>query len=75
MAYTVFDGPPVDGVSEYGLLQEQSDGLILVVRTDHTDRSILFGALQSIPKDKLLGSVINSYKESPFWKKRGGYYS
>jgi capsular exopolysaccharide synthesis family protein len=75
MAYTVFDGPPVDGVSEYGLLQEQSDGLILVVRTDHTDRSVLFGALQSIPKDKLLGTVINGYKESLFWKKRGGYYS
>ena len=74
MTYTIFDGPPVDGVAEYSLLQERTDGLILVVRTDHTDRSLLFGALESIPKDKLLGSVVNSYKESLFWKKRGGYY-
>lgn len=73
-AYTVFDGPPVDGVAEYSLLQERSDGLLLVIRTDHTERSLISGSLQSIPKDKLLGSVINGYKESLFWKKRGGYY-
>lgn len=74
MTYTVLDGPPVDAVAEYSLLEELSDGLLLVVRTDHTVRSLLYGALDSIPKEKLLGTVINSHKESFFWKQRGDYY-
>lgn len=74
MTYTVFDGPPVDAVAEYSLLEKLSDGLILVVRTDHTVRSLLYGALESVPKEKLLGTIVNSYRESFFWKQRGDYY-
>jgi capsular exopolysaccharide synthesis family protein len=75
MTYTVFDGPPVDAVAEYSLLQERADGLILVLRTDHTARPLMYRALEAIPKDKLLGSVINGHRESFFWKQRSEYYS
>ena len=64
----------VEGVAEYSLLEECSDGLILVVRTDHTVRSLLFDAVKSIPPERLLGTVINGYRESFFWKQRGDYY-
>jgi capsular exopolysaccharide synthesis family protein len=74
MTYIVFDGPPVDAVAEYSLLEEIADGVLLVVRVDHTVRPLLYRVIESIPKDKLLGSVINSYKESFFWKQRGEYY-
>jgi capsular exopolysaccharide synthesis family protein len=74
MTYIVLDGPPVDAVAEYSLLEEHSDGLVLVVRTDHTVRSLLYGALDSIRKEKLVGTVVNGYRESLFWKQRGDYY-
>jgi capsular exopolysaccharide synthesis family protein len=74
MTYIVLDGPPIDAVAEYSLLEEYSDGLLFVVRTDHTIRSLLFGALDSIRKEKLVGTVVNGYRESLFWKQRGEYY-
>jgi capsular exopolysaccharide synthesis family protein len=74
MTYTILDGPPVDAVAEYSLLEELSDGLVLVVRKDHTVRSLLFGAVSAIPRQKLLGTVINSYRESPFWKQPSDYH-
>jgi capsular exopolysaccharide synthesis family protein len=73
--YTIFDGPPVDAVAEYSLLEERADGLILVLRTDHTSRPLMYRALEAIPKEKLLGSVINGHRESFFWKQRSEYYS
>ena len=75
VTYTILDAPPVDAVAEYRLLEEPSDGLLLVVRLDHTVRSLLYKALESIPKTKLIGSVINSYRESAFGKPRGYYRS
>lgn len=76
-AYTILDGPPVDAVAEYRLLEEQSDGLLLVIRPDHTDRSLLYRTLESIPKKKLIGGVINSFRESLFVKPSSyhSYYS
>lgn len=73
--YTIFDGPPVDAVAEYSLLEERADGLILVLRTDHTSRPLIYRAIEAIPKEKLLGSVINGHRESFFWKQRSEYYS
>ena len=74
MTYVVLDGPPVEAVAEYSLLLEFSDGLILVVRKGHTIRSLLYRAVEATPKDKLVGTVINDYKESFFWKQRNDYY-
>jgi protein-tyrosine kinase len=74
MTYVVLDGPPVEAVAEYSLLLEFSDGLILVVRKGHTIRSLLYRAVEATPKDKLVGTVINDYRESFFWKQRNDYY-
>jgi capsular exopolysaccharide synthesis family protein len=74
MTYVVLDGPPVEAVAEYSLLEELTDGLILVVRKGHTIRSLLYRAVESVPKEKILGTVINDYKESFFWRQRSDYY-
>ncbi len=74
MTHVVLDGPPVEAVAEYGLLLEGVDGLILVVRKGYTVRSLLYRAIESIPKEKLVGTVINDYKQSFFWKQRNDYY-
>jgi len=73
MTYAVFDGPPVDSVADYRLLEEALDGVLLVVRTDRTKRPLLYGALDSIPREKLIGTVVNSYRQWVLWQQRGDY--
>lgn len=55
----LFDAPPVGLVADYDLIQAVADGLILVVRPDHTGRTMCRRALESVPEEKLLGVVLN----------------
>jgi capsular exopolysaccharide synthesis family protein len=57
--YMILDSPPISAVADYDLLCAQSDGVIVVVRPDHTIRRSCFKALEGIPKDKRLGVVLN----------------
>jgi capsular exopolysaccharide synthesis family protein len=57
--FVVMDAPPVAGVADYELIQARCDGVVVVVRPDHTDRTLLMKALDMIPKDKMLGVVLN----------------
>lgn len=57
--YIIVDSPPVGAVTDYDLIHAQCDGVILVLRPDHTNRDLCFDALASVPKDKLLGLVLN----------------
>ena len=71
--YVVFDGPPIEAVAEYGLIQEACDGIVLVTRTDHTPRPLLARAMQSVPKEKILGAVVNGHRRT-FWDRTEHYY-
>lgn len=55
----VIDTPPIGLVADHELVQMVCDGVILVVRPDHTSRRRGFAALQSIPKERLIGVVTN----------------
>jgi capsular exopolysaccharide synthesis family protein len=57
--YIVVDSPPVAAVADYELIQAVCDGVILVARPDQTPRPLLQKALDTVPKDKLLGVLIN----------------
>ncbi len=57
--YVIADSPPVASVADYELLQASCDGVVLVVRPDHTKRQACLKALEIIPKDKLIGAVMN----------------
>lgn len=57
--YVVVDSPPVAAVADYELIQAACDGVILVVRPDQTPRPLLQKALDTVPKEKLLGVLIN----------------
>lgn len=57
--YIVVDSPPVATVADYELIQAACDGTVLVLRPDHTRRSRAAEALETIPKDKLIGVVMN----------------
>lgn len=63
--YVVLDSPPVGAVADYDLIQAVCDGVILVVRPDHTDRRLCQKALDNIPKAKFMGILLNCV---PDWK-------
>ncbi len=57
--FVVIDSPPMGAVADYDLIQTVCDGIALVVRPDHTNRALLRKALESVPKEKLLGVMLN----------------
>jgi capsular exopolysaccharide synthesis family protein len=73
--FAVIDGPPVGLVADYDLLQASSDGVILVVRSDHTNRAQFLKVLQSVPKKKLIGVVMNCEPDWFLTKSLGHDYS
>ena len=57
--YIVVDSPPLAGVADYDLIQAVADGIILVVRPDHTKRPLCQKALATVSKEKFLGVLMN----------------
>jgi protein-tyrosine kinase len=71
----IFDAPPITALADYELLQLVSDGVVVVVRPDHTERAGLLKALQTTPQQKLLGVVLNAAEDWWLWKPPDyGYY-
>jgi capsular exopolysaccharide synthesis family protein len=71
----IMDATPIAVVADYELLQQIADGVIIVVRPDHTDRKACLSALKSIPKEKFIGVVVNCVKDSWLSKTPDyGYY-
>ncbi len=72
--FAIFDAPPIGLVADYDLLQAALDGVVLIVRPGHTNRTQLSTALQTVSQEKLLGVVVNCAQESLFWKRHDYYY-
>ncbi len=72
--FLLLDSPPVGGVADYDLIQILCDGLILVVRPDHTDRALCQKALENASKQKLIGVLVNCVDEWFLWKNQHDYY-
>ncbi|MFL6446640.1 MAG: CpsD/CapB family tyrosine-protein kinase [Bryobacteraceae bacterium] len=71
----ILDAPPIATVADHELLQLTADSIILVIRPDHSDRAAVLEALNTIPKQKLLGVVLNCVDDWWLWKAPGsGYY-
>jgi capsular exopolysaccharide synthesis family protein len=62
--YVIIDSPPVGAVADYDLIQAISDGVILVIRPDHTNRKLCRHAIEIIPKSKFLGVLLNCVRDS-----------
>jgi capsular exopolysaccharide synthesis family protein len=71
--YVIMDSPPVAAVADFDLLQMAADGIILVVRPEHTKRASCLKVLDTASKEKLLGVVLNGV-ESWFLGKHDSYY-
>jgi capsular exopolysaccharide synthesis family protein len=72
--YVILDTPPIGSVADYALIEAKCDGVIVVVRPDHTDRSLCIAAFEQIPTDKRLGVVMNCVDEWFLWKTNEFYY-
>ncbi|MBS1824075.1 MAG: CpsD/CapB family tyrosine-protein kinase [Acidobacteria bacterium] len=71
----VVDCPPVNLFADYDLIEGQCDGVVAVVRPDHTDRTLCLAALAKM-RPKLAGVVVNAAEEWFLWKKSPErYYS
>jgi protein-tyrosine kinase len=71
---TIVDSPPVEVVADYDLIASVCDGLVMVVRPNHTSRAALNSALAKA-KGKLAGVLVNG-AEDWFWRrnKSAAYY-
>ena len=71
--YAILDAPPIGSVADSDLIQLAADGIIMVLRPDYTRRGSCTKALEAIPKDKLLGVLLNGMKSFPFGQHEYGY--
>jgi capsular exopolysaccharide synthesis family protein len=61
--FVVIDAPPVGLVTDFDLLQDVADGVVLVMRPDHTNRTVGNKVIESIHPDRLTGVVMNCAPE------------
>jgi len=63
----ILDAPPLGVVADTDMLAAVCDGLILVVRPDHTDRNSLRNVIPAVGK-KLLGVLLNAVTDWALWR-------
>jgi len=71
--YMVIDSPPAGAVADFDLLMQNGDGVVLILRQDHTNRMLCMKTIEAIPKEKLVGVILN-YVKPWFLGKTFGYY-
>jgi capsular exopolysaccharide synthesis family protein len=72
--FVIFDAPPMATVADYDLIQSHCDGVVLVVRPDHTNRDLCLKAIENVPKDRLVGVLMNCVQDWFLWKTPDRYY-
>jgi len=71
--YIVIDSPPAGTVADYDLIQAGCDGIVFVARPDHSDRAQCLRALERLPREKMLGTVLNWIQPWFLNRHRSGY--
>lgn len=69
----IFDAPPMEAVTDYDLIAARCDGVVVVVRPDSTNRRLCLAGLANVPKDKLIGVLINCASDWLLWKTKSYY--
>ena len=70
--YCILDTPPAGALADFQLAQASADGVVLVARQDHTNRMLWVRALETVPKEKMIGVIMNCVK--PWFLARSGSY-
>ncbi len=61
--YVIIDAPPLGIFTDATVLINQADGAMLVVRANRTRYAALDRILDPLPKDRLLGVVLNQSED------------
>ncbi|HUO28114.1 MAG TPA: CpsD/CapB family tyrosine-protein kinase [Bryobacteraceae bacterium] len=72
--FVLIDTPPIAAVTDYDLVQVIADGVIFVVRPDHSDRNLCLAALEKVNAAGKLTGVLVNCAENWFLYKRYGRY-
>ncbi|WP_437692602.1 hypothetical protein [Sorangium sp. So ce176] len=68
--YVVIDGPPVLGSGDANVIEDASDGILLVARASMTRASSLTRAAEQLGERRILGVVLNDVAPRPVARKR-----
>ncbi len=71
--YVIVDAPPLGIFTDAAVLIEQADGAILVVRAGRTKYGAVDTILETLPRDRMLGVVLNQ-SEEVLTETNYGYY-
>ena len=63
--YIIIDAPPLGIFTDANVLMSRADGAMLVVRAGKTRYSVIDKLLEQIPRERLLGIVLNRAEEQP----------
>jgi protein-tyrosine kinase len=63
--YIIIDAPPMGIFTDASVLMTRADAALLVVRAGKTRYSVVDRLLEQIPRDRLLGIVLNRAEEQP----------
>ncbi len=63
--YIIIDAPPLGIFTDASVLMTRADGALLVVRAGKTRYSVVDKLLEQIPKDRMMGVVLNRAEEQP----------
>jgi protein-tyrosine kinase len=63
--YIIIDAPPLGIFTDANVLMSRADGAMLVVRSGKTRYSAVDKLLEQIPREKVLGVVLNRAEEQP----------
>jgi capsular exopolysaccharide synthesis family protein len=69
----IVDCPPTEAVADFELLAAGCDGVLLVVRPDHTNRVLCWRAIGKT-REKLLGTVMNCTTDKQLMKEYMSHY-
>lgn len=72
--HVIVDSPPLDVVADYDLIAGVCDGVLLVLRPDHTNRALCSDALERA-RPKLKGVLVNAAPDWFLWPRPAHGYS
>jgi protein-tyrosine kinase len=67
------DCPPAEAVADYDLIAAACDGVLLIVRPDHTNRALGLRALEKV-REKLVGVLLNCTTDRALLKQYMSHY-
>jgi len=63
--YIIIDAPPLGIFTDANVLMTRADGALLVVRAGKTKYNVIDKLLEQLPKDRMMGVVLNRAAEQP----------